>query len=141
MRQRGTITPARYDVGSSTYCGPTSLSAITGHGTGMVTKWVRDTYRLKCVKGMRVPYAIGYLKAKGYTVDRVWGRYANGRCTLGRFVDFHARPRDVYLVNVTGHYLVLHAGKVVCTSSGGQIRPASANKHLRRQVVNAWRVS
>ena len=90
------------------------------------------------------------LKEKGYEVELVWKQTKFGigwktsegpAITLKRFIEFHARKRDVYLINVTGHFLVLHGGNVVCTSTGGTIQPAESSRYLRCRVKNAWRVS
>lgn len=149
-RQKGTICEAQYDWGASKYCGPTSLSAITGHGTAMICGWVRRRTGQPYVKGMTTNLAVHYLKEKGYEVELVWKQTKFGigwktsegtSITLKRFIEFHARKRDVYLINVTGHFLVLHGGKVVCTSTGGTIQPAESSRYLRCRVKNAWRVS
>ena len=151
MRQKGTICEAQYDMGASRYCGPTSLSAITGHGTAKITRWVRRRTGQQYVKGMTSKLAVEYLKANGYEVELAWEQTKWGlgwppgtdglAITLRRFIEYHARPRDVYLVNVTGHFLVLHAGQIVCTSSGGRPIPASSSNYNRCRVKKAWRVS
>lgn len=150
-RQKGTICEAQYDWGASKYCGPTSLSAITGHGTAMICGWVRRRTGRPYVKGMTTNLAVHYLKEKGYEVELVWQQTKWGlgwpagsegtAITLRRFVEFHARPRDVYLINVTGHFLVLHKNKIVCTSTGGRIADADSSTYLRCRVKKAWRVS
>lgn len=152
-RQRGTITPAKYD-GGSRYCGPTSLSAITGHPTSKITRRIRQMTNRTAIKGMFNYEVLEYLRQSGYTVEEVYRSLAGKNwparfitptrgpaITLRRFIEYHQRGRDVYLVNVTGHYLVLFGSEVVCTSAAGQPRPALESKYLRCKVKYAWRVT
>ena len=154
MRIIGTRKPARigeasYDHGASHYCGPTSLSAITGLGTGTITKIVRKMRRkngrAQAVKGMwndEMLHVLKLLKYKAEIVFRYWEvKSGEGRATFAKWADYHADGTSVYLVQLTGHYVVYHAGRVVCTSKNGRLHPVAENRHLRKLVKRAWRVS
>lgn len=156
MRQRGIITPAVYDGGGSRYCGPTSLSAITGHDTATITKFIRRKFRPGPVKGMHNKEAIAYLRHCGYEVDLVYRSARLGYCAsheigkvrpvtkpmnLRKWIDEYARGREVYLINVTQHYVVLHSGMIVCTSRSGKPVPAGEIKSMSKQAERVWRVT
>jgi len=154
MRITGTRKPARigdasYERGASHYCGPTSLSAITGLGTWPVTGIVR---RLRSrngnaagVKGMYNSEMLHVLKLLKYKAEKTFSLWseenAGKRVTFAKWADYHADGTSIYLVQITGHYLVYQAGRVTCTSKNGRLHPLSENRHLRKFVKNAWRVS
>ena len=160
MRIIGTRKPARigeasYDHGASHYCGPTSLSAITGLGTGTITKIVRRLRRKSvlgvnragkaaAVKGMYNAEMLHVLKLLKYRAEQTYAArtgFGDPRVTFAKWADYHADGTSVYLVNITGHYLTYHAGRVVCTSKNGRLHPLSENRHLRKRVKRVWRVS
>jgi len=154
MRIIGTRKPARigeasYDHGASHYCGPTSLSAITGLGTGTITKIVRKMRqkngRAQAVKGMWNDEMLHVLKLLKYQAEitfRYWEvKSGEKRTTFAKWADYHADKTSVYLVQLTGHYVVYHSGRVVCTSKNGRLHPVAENRHLRKMVKRVWRVS
>lgn len=153
--QRGRISNANYD-GYSRYCGPATLSAITGKGTAEICRSLRKMFALDAIKGMTNYQMLEYLKAAGYSVELVYravgGSAAGwaGRVIVApsglpmNFKKWHeenARGRDVYLVEVTGHYVALHNGQMVCTLNGGMLRSVANCRSYRKQVKRVWRVS
>jgi len=155
-KQKG-LKPAQYAAGASHYCGPTSLSAITGNDTADVTRFVRRKWPWrKSVKGMHNEEAVEYLKHCGFRVELVYASMkAEGWRSVPRqtkpdtkpmnlrtWLDEYAARRETYLVNVTGHYIAVHNGLAVCTSKSGRMVPvAELTRHIGRQMVMAWRVS
>lgn len=153
--QRGRISSANYD-GYSRYCGPTTLSAITGKGTAEICRSLRTMFARDSIKGMHNFEMLEYLKQVGYSVELVYqavggsaagwaGRVVEAPSGLPMtFKKWHrenARSRDVYLVQVTKHYVALHNGQVVCTSNNGRICSIDEYRLGRKQVKKVWRVS
>lgn len=151
MKKNSTLRDASYDWGASRYCGPTSLSALTGMGTADITlKLRRQRMSGKPVKGMDNSEMEYFLERAGYTVERVfgrprkpgWGRVTVESITLSKWLEWRADRRSMYLIHIGHHYVCYQWGRgMVCTSRGGVLHDASTNRYLRSRVKNAWRVS
>lgn len=157
MAQKGRISDALYD-GYSRYCGPTSLSAITGKGTLELCKRLRKITGRDAIKGLWNFEMLKLLESLGYKCELVYAAVGGSRkswlasnrkptapnglpMTLKKWHEENARGREVYLVQVAHHYVVIHNGQIVCTSNGGRLGPVSTNKYLRCQVKKVWKVS
>lgn len=67
-----------------------------------------------------------------------WDEQKFERCTLQRFIDWYAAKGATYIVNTTGHYVVVKGGKVY--DQGGE---AEVSEHFcrRRNVKRAWKIT
>lgn len=120
----------------SGYCGPTSLSAVTGFGTKRLCKALRLITGKAAIKGLPVSGMDCFLKKFGLSAR---GRQRPPeRVTLAKFQDWHTRKGVAYLVNVTGHYLVIRDDRVCCTQFRGKVSALADSKYLRSNVKNFW---
>lgn len=125
-------------VNGSKYCGPTSISCVTGVGTKEICKVVRDKFPWrKQVKGL-------FNKELLVTLDHFGVKYQQIKmtcCTLRNWVDGYMRKGTTYILNLTGHYVVVSGDEIVCTQFKGQRTPLSNSKYLRTQVLKAWMIT
>jgi hypothetical protein len=86
-------------------------------------------------------HVLKLLKYKAEPAFSAHGANAGTRVTFSKWADYHADRTSVYLVQITGHFLVYQSGIVSCTSKQGRLHPLSENKYLRKTVKTAWRIS
>lgn len=120
-------------VNGSTYCGPTSLSAVTGVGTKELCAIIRSKFPyIKVVKGVSVDTMISMLDHFGleYTKPSKAFKPCNLRTWLR---DYRARD-TTYILNLTGHYVVVRNDEIICTQFNGKITPICQSKYLGTRV-------
>jgi len=120
------------------YCGPTSLSALTGHSTSYITTKIRQKFNVCRVRGMYMEWCIWYLQHAGIS------------CTITKFPqpitlknwhENHARKDTTYFIGLTGHFVVVRNGKIVCTQFKGIPKNIHFSKYLRKQVKSVYIIS
>lgn len=133
------------------YCGPTAIALITGRPIGEIERAIRRK-RARAVGGVprdclgrKLPIKGTYasevrhvLERFGCKVERVLQK-ARGE-TLNAVVTDWLAPTAVYLVEVTGHWMVAHAGKIADTSHHDPVEIKSYRRKARR-VVAVWKVT
>lgn len=125
------------DINGSKYCGPTSLSCVSGIGTKEICKIVRHLdSRRKRIRGM---YNREMEKVLDY-LNIGWKLLNFKKCTLSNWVEGYRRTGATYILNVSRHYLVLKDDKVVCTQFKGEIGELKNSKYLRCRVNKVWMV-
>ncbi len=118
------------------YCGPTSLSAVTGIGTKEIAQTVRHYY--PAIKRVRGLHTVGLTKI----LDHFGVQYKTKPCkgSLRTWVEDYRRANTPYIVHVSNHYLVVYNNQVVCTQFGGEIGPLTKSKYLRCRVHRYWMI-
>lgn len=116
------------------YCGPTSLSCVTGKPTKEIAAIIRHYFpRIKRVVG-----------TPSTAITKVLQHYqvkASFRCLSGTFRSWIAnwqRKDTTYILWVSNHYLVVRNNQVVCTQFRGQIGDINLSKYLRCRVSGHW---
>ncbi len=123
-------------VNGSGYCGPTSLSAVTGVGTKEIAQTVRHYYpSIKRVCGLENMVLTKVLDHFG-----VKNRHKSCRGTLRSWVEDYRRPNTAYIVHVSSHYLVVYNDQVVCTQFGGKVGLLADSNYLRCRVSGFWMI-
>jgi hypothetical protein len=127
--------PAR--INGSKYCGPTSLSAVTGIGTKELCQIIRHINpKRKMVKGLNNTDLEKTLRYCGIN----WDRRCYEKITLGNWNKINKQPDAVYIIQVSNHYLVIKNGYVICTQFGGRIESLCLSKYLKCQVHSTWQI-
>jgi hypothetical protein len=124
------------DVDHRVYCGPHSIAVLTGVPVSRIENMFRRrrrgyrdaTGRKLPIKGVSVSETLKVLRLLGCKVTDV----SKPEATFGRFCADTAHIDATYLVNVTGHFAVVHKG--VAASAFDQKRKA-------RRVLQVWRVN
>ena len=130
------LSPA---IGRNRWCGPGALAILTGLPTDETAGLLRQVSGRTAIKRIRRRYMLAVLDRLGYAAEEL-ARTWNGR---GPALEKWAAtaPPGVYLVIVTGHYVVVDAtaGEVADNHS---IYPLPLGRFpRRRKLVRAvWRV-
>lgn len=123
--------------GRTPWCGPAAVAILTGVPHSRIVKMLkrgRKGWGNKPIKGAYRWEVVRVLKRLGCKVEEL----KNPESTLAKFAD-DVRHAGAYLVNVTGHYMVSHAGTIADNASPEGM-PAEAYSRGARRVVHAWRV-
>lgn len=135
------IYDAKYD-GGSRFCGPTSLSVLTGLGTEFITKKLNSKLKRKRIKGVPTWIMWEFLKYTGLKNKVVYDKVkSKDRYTLRSFIDKCTKPNTNYLIVLTKHYIVYRDGKVYCTQFKGQGKDFQESKFLRCRVESVHIIS
>ena len=125
-------------LNGSKYCGPVSLSALTGHGTRYITEKIRDRYGLYRVRGMQTEWCVWYLVEHGLNCKRM---AIKGRPNLRQWHEDYARKDETYLVGLTDHLVVIRNGMIVCTQFRGVPKCLAMSRYLRKRVLSVHIIS
>ena len=121
-------------VDGTGYCGPVSLSCVTGLGTKDISKIVRSYYPYRpFVKGMwtfEIFKVLEHLKIEYKFTN-------NCPFNLLEWTERIQQPDKVYIVNVPNHSLVIKNNKIVCTQFAGKVMPLTKSRYIRDQV-ESW---
>lgn len=132
------------DKGRTPYCGPSAISILTGvpisRAEFSIRRRRRGGYRdaagrRRPIKGAYNSEVIKCLRLLGCKVKRV----KTAEPTLARFVE-DTRHAGVFLVNVTHHYVVTHAGMIADNGTGLKPQPFADFRKPLWRVTAAWRV-
>lgn len=127
--------------GGSNYCGPTSLSAITGVGTKSITRIIQKVRNNnRKVTGIAVIEAMALMKAMGVQSNLIHQPSGAKAPRLSSWLTRNKKKGMTYLIVVTGHMLVVRDNEVVCTQFGGMAGPLSASKSLFKNVKFVWEI-
>lgn len=127
-------------VGSSSFCGPAALSLITGRSVDdcvTVLKHIRQSARaIKGIYNTEMREALGHL---GYQMHVLPVR---GRPTLAQLLrSLRERgPEHIFLINTTGHYVVLRGRKIYDNKNPEGVFVRQYN-HRRARVYASWIVA
>lgn len=127
------VWPAR------TYCGPAALAAITGaEAIPDARAWfnaVRGRPSNKPVMGAHTHELRAVLCSRGY--GHVSTKIKRWDLTLQRFALEHAKPDTTYILEVTGHFVVLRNGVAVDTRTrfGAPVSLFRGRKARVREII------
>ena len=127
-------------VGSSSFCGPAALSLITGRSVDdcvTVLKHIRQSARaIKEIYNTEMREALAHL---GYQMHVLPVR---GRPTLAQLLrSLRERgPEHIFLINTTGHYVVLRGRKIYDNKNPEGVFVRQYN-HRRARVYASWIVA
>jgi hypothetical protein len=128
-----------YNTGSSRFCGPCAIMAVTGEAGSDVRDAVRqargdirsDSGAHMPVMGMSNDDLLAAMYLLGW---RVFQSYAHLDGQYMRFKDFlleHGRRDGPFIVNVTGHYMAVSHGEV-CDARATSGLPIEIDRYLNR---------
>lgn len=123
-------------VDGTRYCGPVSLSAVTGAGTKEISKVIREYYpEVKRVCGVCDLWVSSVLIHYG-----VKARWSEASCTLKTWSADWQRRGATYMVSTSDHLLVIRDDKVICTQFGGKIADLAKSRYWnsRTRVRGFW---
>jgi len=133
------------------YCGPAALAYVTRTDPKYAAKVLREVSGRRAIIGVRAYEMTEALKHLGLgykamtIADRIVSRRRTNGCrlipqSLCQWLDtFQPNADEEFIVNVTGHYLVIHGERYY--DNGCHLgKPVSACPHLRKRVKNAWRI-
>ena len=124
-------------INGNRYCGPTSLSALTGHSTSYITSKVRNKFAVQRVRGMHTRWCLWYMNEAGLSYTEKSFRKP---CNLRNWHSNYARRDITYFVALTTHFVVIRNGMIVCTQFKGVAKPIALSKHLRKQVQSVYEI-
>ncbi len=131
----------KHNNASKMWCGPAAIAAVTGVDTKTITQIIRSVGNKSRVKGVSNDDLLRALKVLGYEttlVDKAAFRWE--RETLCRWKKKNkAKLKTPVIVNVTGHYVVLHGDMFVDNHTKTPVRFSKA-PHRRKLVKYAWSV-
>ena len=123
-------------IDGSSYCGPVSLSCVTGIGTKSISKIVKSYYPNRySIKGMyehELKKVLIHLNIK-YTTNKA-------NCNLLAWTKYFQKPNKVYILQLADHYLVIKDDKIVCTQFDGKIMPLTESNYIKCQVKNYYEI-
>lgn len=128
--------------GGSSYCGPTSLSAISGVGTKTITRMIQETRRnTRKVTGIAVIEAMAMMKKLKIKNELIYNKaVSKSKYNLASWVAKNGKSGVTYLVVVTGHMLVVRDRRVVCTQWKGMEGNLAESKSLFKMVKFVWKI-
>jgi hypothetical protein len=121
------------------YCGPTSISAVTGLKTSDIAAVLRklnqNRIRVRGINDYELLMALNYFGVK-------YSRCKNYKkmCNLRNWISGYMGRDKTYILRLTGHYIVVRNGKVVCTQFRGKITDISKSKYLGSRVKRFWEI-
>jgi hypothetical protein len=146
------LHPIKHDLPGTLWCGPAALSAVTGEPTSRIhdiIKKIRGNNRP--VKGVTNSELVKTAFVLGYTLEPIhdyfeeWRKAPCGSCpiqfkpTLARFVRQRRKElHDPVVINVTGHYVVVHGRTFVDNNVAGPV-PLKKAPRRRCRVKKAFR--
>lgn len=126
------------------YCGPAALSIITGRSVEEICRLMRiQVTGQRAIKGLhgwqvvRGLALLGY-HAAGIPVASSWLDF--NRPTLAAWLRRQRKPEDVYLVGVTGHWIVVRGRKIADNHNPNGVF-LRRYQHRRRRVLKAWLIT
>ncbi len=124
---------------SNHYCGPAALSLLTGKSVDEVAAALRERFNRRAIFGVTGVAMREILRQYGHDPSPVLTD--GSRPTLARFLRMtkDRGPGERFLINVTGHYLVLRGRKLYDNKNpeGVFVRQYA---HRRKRVKAAWRI-
>lgn len=121
--------------GKNTFCGPYVLAAVTGKTTDEISAMVRNMYGRSMIKKMYPRELHAVLKV--CKVDYAHRRF-HPPCTWTFWLGYHRVPSRTYIVFVTGHYVLVHNGRVYDHKSG--MKGFGLNYYSRKRVIEVWEI-
>jgi hypothetical protein len=129
---------AIYD-GGSTYCVPTSLSAVTGVGTKKITEIIqklrKNKRKVTGVSVMEIKQLFNLLKIEAEPT-----MLPGDRIRLSKWATYIRQKGVVYLVLTRSHMMVIRDSEVICTQFKGCVGPLGQSKFLKSEIRMAYAV-
>lgn len=132
------------------YCGPSAICGITGFGGARVINEVhrvrgelkRNKKNRKKVVGMYTGEVLAVLANLGFRANIYFSPKGIG---LGDWMTvsrkFHRQPDHLFLVVVTGHFILVRGSEIQCNQTGGRPICRSRAPGLRRVVHEVYRIT
>ena len=135
-------TPLRTSKSRHTWCGPYAAAVfLRQHYDAAYDACLQFTYRGK-ITGMSNSLMKVVMGANGiqmtFHYKREIGSYARDNATLAAWLKTRDRKKT-YLVNITGHYIVVSGDKTIDNQSG-EWHSVRKSKHRRKRVAYAWEI-
>lgn len=127
------------DYTPNRWCGPYAVSHLLGCCTGEAAARLRRVSGRRQITGIAPRYVLSVLRGAGLFPVDVWNfRHlgATDRPTLAQFLK--GKRGGLYLVNVTGHYIVVNGWHIFDNSHPKGVKRRKWRKR-RKRVKAAWR--
>ena len=129
------------------YCGPTAIALLTGEPISRIEQMIRRKRRggYRDSSGRKMPIKGTYPWEVIYVLARLGCRVelpkkgVRGE-TLNNVVNEHLPSTGVYLIEVTGHFMVASGGMIADTTHKTPI-PISTYRRKSRRVQQVWKVT
>lgn len=130
------------EQGDNSYCGPASLSIITGQPVSEITRILREVTGRTQIKGCYNSWLDFALRKLDYVMVPLPTLGKSDKPTVAKWLKEHKdRPADTtYLLNVTNHYIVIRGRKIADNHNPNGVFLRQYG-HRRKRVVRAWRIS
>jgi len=125
------------------YCGPRAISILTGVPTSRAEFMIRRIRRgYRNAAGRQLPIKGTYTGEVRKVLKRLGCKVEDFKTTEPTVIRFAAdvQHAGTFLVNVTGHYLVVDAGMIADGSTDMKPVPAAEFRKPAWRVQRAWRI-
>ena len=126
---------------SNHYCGPAALAALAGIHVDEAARMLREASGKRAVKGIAVRHVLRALTWQGLRASTLHS-LGGPRPTLTqalRGVLKTRKPREKYLVMITGHFIAIQGRRLVDNKHPEGIA-LTACPYRRRRVKGVWRI-
>lgn len=125
----------KHDHRGLCWCGPAAVSALTGRGTAEIIAILKQVSGRRRIKGVYNGWIAKALQRLGYSMF-LRNVYGANKPTLARWTREHpvTRRTKFLLIQVTGHYVVVHGRKLIDSRYKDGVFLGQA-KGLRRKRV------
>jgi hypothetical protein len=123
-------------LNGNTFCGPCSLSAISGIGTKEIAKIVRHyNHRRIRACGIWNTDLINVLNHLGIKWEK-----QKANCNLLAWTRYFQKRNVVYILHLKNHFVTVRNDKIVCTQFWGKVTPLEQSKYLKNKVVAFYEI-
>lgn len=125
-------------IGANRYCGPAALAILSGQSTTATAALLRQLTGKRAIMGVPSGTMMRAMHALGFRCTPV----GTPRRTLRALAEDLELPTGVYLVIVTGHYVVLDT-RTMQVSDNHTVYPVDLRIYSRRRkfVKSVWRIT
>ncbi len=123
-------------LNGNTFCGPCSISAVSGIGTKEIAKIVRhyNPTRLRAC-GIWNTDLINVLNHLGIKWEK-----QKANCNLLAWTRYFQKRNAVYILHLKNHFVTVRNDKIVCTQFWGKVTPIEQSKYLKNKVVAFYEI-
>ena len=131
--------PFTIPYGRNNYCGPCALAYVLETDPDKAAALLRKTSGTRSIRGV----------SNGLLIEAIWAAGVKTRLAfpigqvphpqLRRWLLTREDPAALYIVNITGHYIIVH-GDQMFDNRFHLGKPLEKCPYLLRRVVNAWMI-
>ena len=125
----------------NTYCGPAALAYLLRSDPGTAARHIRLFTGKRSVHGTPTSVMTAVLGRHGYRaiISSPGYSWIETKLTLKAWLETRIDSKGEYLVNITGHYVIVH-GSLLFDNRHHLGIELDRCEYLRKRVVKAWRI-